>query len=134
LDRVPLQTLLLGLIDRTAHELGSVVAPDLPRQSASLLQLFQYGHHAHPTLIVSSISKSSAFGNYKVGKGPVGVVFDGANIWVSNNASNNVTKLHARNGALLGTFPTGGTSPGGTAFDGVNIWVTNTVSNTVSKM
>jgi hypothetical protein len=50
LDRVPLETLLVGpLIDRAAHELGSVVAADLPRQSASLLQFFQYAHHAHST-------------------------------------------------------------------------------------
>src|SRR5712692_9824540 len=49
-DRVPLQALLVGpLIDSTAHELGSVVAADLPRQSASLLQLFQYAHHSHST-------------------------------------------------------------------------------------
>jgi hypothetical protein len=40
---VPLQTLLIGpLIDRTTYELGSVVATDLARQTAALLQLFQH--------------------------------------------------------------------------------------------
>jgi hypothetical protein len=30
---------------------------------------------------------------FPVGSGPVGICFDGANIWVANNNSNNVTKL-----------------------------------------
>jgi len=36
------------------------------------------------------------------------VAFDGANIWVTNEGSNNVTKLQASVGANLGTFPVGG--------------------------
>src|SRR5262249_58034913 len=48
LNRVPLETLFIGpLINRPADALRSVLAADLPRQTASSLQLFQYGHHAH---------------------------------------------------------------------------------------
>jgi DNA-binding beta-propeller fold protein YncE len=70
--------------------------------------------------------------DFPTGSFPYGVAFDGANIWVTNFSSNNVTKLRASDGANLGTFPTG-SGPFGVAFDGANIWVANSGSNTVSK-
>jgi sugar lactone lactonase YvrE len=77
-----------------------------------------------------------------VGLGPIGVAFDGANIWVTNQGSSNVTKLRASDGACAGvvgpptaacTFPTG-TNPNGVAFDGANIWVANQTSHNVTKL
>src|SRR5271165_4200477 len=68
---------------------------------------------------------------FSVGTGPKGVAFDGANIWVTNSNSNNVTKLRAADGANLGTFNVG-SIPIGVAFDGANIWVANENSNTVT--
>jgi DNA-binding beta-propeller fold protein YncE len=65
-----------------------------------------------------------------VGTGPIGVAFDGANVWVTNTSG--VTKLRASDGTHVGTFPVG-TVPVGVAFDGANVWVTNYFSNTVSK-
>jgi DNA-binding beta-propeller fold protein YncE len=62
-----------------------------------------------------------------------GLVFDGNHIWVANFGSNNVTKLRASDGAVLGTFSVG-MGAQGMAFDGANIWVANTVSQTVSKL
>ncbi len=70
---------------------------------------------------------------FSVGTNPVGVAFDGANIWVANRGSNNVTKLRASDGTLLGTFDAA-VAPVGVAFDGANIWVTSFGSNTVSKL
>ncbi len=70
---------------------------------------------------------------FAVGTSPTGVAFDGASIWVANAASNNVTKLRASDGALLGTFAVG-TAPRGVAFDGGSIWVANFGSNTVTKL
>ncbi len=61
------------------------------------------------------------------------MAFDGANIWVTNAGSKNVTKLQASTGKVLGTFSVG-TVPTGIAFDGANIWVANYGSNTVSKL
>ena len=61
---------------------------------------------------------------FDVGSQPTGVAFDGANIWVSNNSSNSVTKLRASDAMDLGTFRTG-SYPVGIAFDGANIWVAN---------
>jgi len=79
-------------------------------------------------------SSGANLGTFSVGSQPLGVAFDGTNIWVANSGSNTVTKLKASSGANLGTFNvTGGTLPVGLAFDGANIWVTTAGSNSVSK-
>jgi DNA-binding beta-propeller fold protein YncE len=65
---------------------------------------------------------------------PHGLVFDGANIWVANAGSNNVSKLRTSDGKLLGTFDVGGEAEG-MAFDGANIWVSHGgPSHTISKL
>jgi hypothetical protein len=76
---------------------------------------------------------NQAGNQFSVGSVPTGIAFDGANIWVTNLSSNNVTKLRASDGANLGTFPVG-SLPQGIAFDGANIWVANAGSNSVSKL
>ncbi len=48
-------------------------------------------------------SDGKVLGTFAVGEGPFAVLFDGANIWVSNFFSGNVMKLRASDGALLGT-------------------------------
>ena len=74
---------------------------------------------------------------FGTGNNPQGVAFDGANIWVTNANSENVTKRRASDGANLGTFPAG-VDPHGVAFDGANIWVANqgifNPGNTVTKL
>ena len=69
---------------------------------------------------------------FMVGFYPYGVAFDGANIWVVNAGSNNVTKLRASDGAVRGTYNVG-LNPRGAVFDGANIWVVNYDSGTVTK-
>jgi DNA-binding beta-propeller fold protein YncE len=61
-------------------------------------------------------------GTFKVGGAPIGIVFDGTNIWVANSNQGTVSKLRARDGKLLGTFVVPG-SPYGLVFDGARIWV-----------
>jgi hypothetical protein len=70
---------------------------------------------------------------FSVGTNPGGIAFDGANIWVANGNSNNVTKLKASDGSLVGTYSVG-TNPRGIAFDGANIWVANWGTNNVTKL
>ena len=71
--------------------------------------------------------------NFPVGSQPFGVAFDGTSIWVTNQDSNNVTKLRASDGFNLGTFNVG-SRPQFLAFDGANIWVGNQSSNSVTKL
>jgi YVTN family beta-propeller protein len=70
---------------------------------------------------------------FAVGSEAMGVAFDGADIWVANFGSNDVTKLQASTGAQLGTFGVG-RSPSGVAFDGANIWVANFRDDNVTKL
>src|SRR5271165_6221882 len=50
------------------------------------------------------VNLTTTFG---VGPTPFGVAFDGANVWVANWGSDNVTKLRASDGKRLGTFTVG---------------------------
>jgi len=70
--------------------------------------------------------------SFPVGDAPVGLVSDGENIWVANYNDNNVMKLRASDGVVLGTFPVK-TGPGRLAFDGASIWVACAVG-TVTKL
>jgi hypothetical protein len=71
--------------------------------------------------------------SYSVGTQPYGMAFDGTNIWVANNGSNNVTKLLASSGAVVGTYAVGN-APSGVAFDGTNIWVASQDGDNVTKL
>src|SRR6516162_186127 len=70
--------------------------------------------------------------SFAVGQDARGVTFDGANIWVTNNTSQTVTKLRASDGALLGTFGGLDAGPLGMVYDGANIWIV--CSNVVDKL
>ncbi len=61
---------------------------------------------------------------FSVGQQPAGAAFDGANMWIANSQSGNVTKLRAGDGAAMGTFVVGG-APSWMIFDGANMWVNN---------
>jgi hypothetical protein len=67
-------------------------------------------------------SDGAVLGTFNVGGSPVGIAFDGANIWVANRGDGTVTELRASDGKVLGTFsaPDG---PYGVAFDGTYIWL-----------
>jgi hypothetical protein len=71
--------------------------------------------------------------DFPVGSNAWGVAFDGANIWVTNRDSSNVTKLRASDGVNLGTLAVG-RRPTGVAFDGANIWVANYGDSNVTKL
>ncbi len=80
-------------------------------------------------LAVVAPNSSETFG---VGSHPAAIAFDGANMWVANSGSDNVTELSPA-GATLGTFSVG-MNPDGIAFDGTNMWVVNFGDNTVTEL
>ncbi len=61
---------------------------------------------------------------------PAGVIYDGANIWVTENNAGTLLKLSSA-GVILQTV-TVGTNPEYPAFDGTNIWVPNLNSSSVT--
>jgi YVTN family beta-propeller protein len=68
-----------------------------------------------------------------VGTNPVGVAFDGNNMWVTNWGDGTVSKINVSTDTVTATV-TVGTNPRGVAFDGSNIWVANNGDGTVSKV
>lgn len=62
------------------------------------------------------------------------LAYDGANVWTSNNTVERAMKFRGSDGAVLGTFATGGMATGGVAFDGTNVWVGNGPSGTVARL
>lgn len=61
---------------------------------------------------------------------PLGILYDGSNIWVCDKGDNMLKKLNA-NGAVIQEVPVG-LSPIDPVFDGVNIWVPNNSSGSVT--
>ncbi len=83
---------------------------------------------------VTKIDTAGALiGTYAVENQPSSIVYDGRAIWVANAGSNTVSQLAIGTGALLGSYPSGGTTPSGLVFDGVNIWISNKGDGTVSR-
>jgi len=64
---------------------------------------------------------------------PFGICFDGANIWVTNNTKNDVIKLSASDGSIMGTYEVA-FNPMGICFDAAHIWVANSRYNNVSRL
>ena len=112
---------------------STLTFPDGTTQTTVAAPAGSPGVNALQVALLQWYPASQASAAFSVGTFPVGVAFDGADIWVANAASTNVTKLQASTGAVLGTYSVG-FSPGEIAFDGANIWVVNTASNNVTKL
>jgi DNA-binding beta-propeller fold protein YncE len=66
------------------------------------------------------------------GSGPLGIAFDGANMWVVNRGGYTATKIRASDGTVLGNFP----APDGAygiAFDGSYLWISGAVYTMVMR-
>jgi len=70
---------------------------------------------------------------YPVGQNPLGMCFDGSNIWTANFGDGTVSKVRASDGKLLGTFKAG-SGPFGVTFDGTNTWVSSDGDGTIIKL
>ncbi|MBA3960612.1 MAG: hypothetical protein H0X40_01755 [Chthoniobacterales bacterium] len=62
---------------------------------------------------------------FPVGPSPIGLAFDGANIWVADFFGNSVSKVRASDGVILGSYYV--FEPFFVAWDGASIWVTNEI-------
>lgn len=71
--------------------------------------------------------------------GPFGMVYDGQDVWVSNQGANNtqqgttVDRIRPSDGKVLETVIVG-TGPSGIAYDGAFVWVANYSSDNVMKI
>ena len=89
-------------------------------------------------------SDAKVIGHTEVGKGPWGIVFDGASLWVANNDDGSVSNLRLRiKQGILGTQASidksqsdereTGESPSSVVFDGTFIYVTNFGDGTITR-
>ncbi len=78
--------------------------------------------------------KGTVLSTTSVGTIPVEMAYDGANIWVTDYTSSDVTVVNA-GGNVVKTIPLPGANPEGILFDGKYIWVANNgpSANSVSK-
>lgn len=62
---------------------------------------------------------------FPVGNGPIGIAFDGENMWIANNSDSTVSVLSSTSGAQTSFSPISVIgAPNKVAFDGANMWVT----------
>ncbi|MFA5932016.1 MAG: hypothetical protein WC793_01405 [Candidatus Paceibacterota bacterium] len=88
---------------------------------------------------VSKVDINTGTKNDYVIDGPIGITFDSftGSVWVtSSTVSNNLIKLNATTGAVLGTYTVGTSGVGGVVFDSItnSVWVTDANNNTVIKV
>jgi hypothetical protein len=95
--------------------------------------IWSAGSDSSRTVTKLRASDGSLLGTYPMSGFLGGIVFDGANIWVTNENMATVSELRASDGANLGSFPTQ-IAPWAIVFDGSNIWVGNADSSSLSKM
>lgn len=123
-----------------------VVAVILPNRVPSAAQdaSGQVGANGAPPLVnplkvalLRWYRANTVFTIFPVGKEPIGIAFDGSNIWTANWNDGTVTKLQASDGTVLGTFSSGGSEPYGVTFDKVRchtgLWISSSVSGIVSE-
>jgi hypothetical protein len=67
------------------------------------------------------------------GRTPNQMVFDGDNIWVTDEFEDTFVKLRPSDGAQVFFFRGGLNGPSGIAFDGTSVWVSNFGDLTASK-
>jgi DNA-binding beta-propeller fold protein YncE len=73
-------------------------------------------------------------GTYGVGVEPVGIAFDGTNMWVANFMDGTVSVLSPSGMQIAGSPFQVGNGPYGIAFDGANMWITNFFDDSVSVL
>jgi YVTN family beta-propeller protein len=62
---------------------------------------------------------------------PMGILYDGANLWVTDRGDGSLKRVDTANGNVLETIPLGD-SPQFLAFDGLNLWVPSYDDNSLS--
>jgi hypothetical protein len=81
---------------------------------------------------VIKLSSSCSPTYYSAPGGPVGIVFDGTNLWTANVTNSTISRINL-SGTVTGSY-TVGYQPWWIAYDGANVWATDFAVGKVSKM
>jgi len=73
-----------------------------------------------------------------LGPNPVGITFDGQNLWTANNGTGpgtgSISRLPQVQGGVVTTFTAGFSQPRGILFDGANLWVTDAGDTSLKRV
>lgn len=69
-----------------------------------------------------------------LGNSPLGIAFDGAQIWTANNGGNSISIITPSSPSFIVSNRAGFNAPAGILYDGANIWVANSGSGTLVKL
>jgi YVTN family beta-propeller protein len=90
-------------------------------------------YHLQQVALLKWWGVSSADNTVTVGAGPLGMCFDGANIWVANFGNGTVSKVNASTGGVVGTYGAG-VEAAAVCFDGTSVWVASYLINSAVKL
>ena len=114
-----------GPVKCTTHNLGS--------------RLYGLAYDGNGTMWVTAVDSNQVIGlnsscaqttAYTV-EGPIGIVFDGTNLWTANQTGNSISRITLPGGKIA-TFSLG-FSPWWIAYDGANVWTTGYTTGKVGK-
>lgn len=74
---------------------------------------------------------------FVLGSNPIGMTYDGLNLWTANDGTGPGTGSVSRvnlNGTVVTTFTTGFSQPRGILFDGANLWVTDAGDTSLKRV
>lgn len=75
--------------------------------------------------VAGEVPDSFSIETFSVGSTPLGIAFDGANIWTTDFFGNAVIKVRASDGVILGSYSI--FEPWSVACDGASVWIGNSV-------
>ena len=83
-----------------------------------------------------SLAPMVVMNNYALPTGtrPVGIAFDGANMWTANSGTNGFSKIPISGGPVTSWSHVTGDLPRDIAFDGTNMWIPNYTNANVTKV
>jgi hypothetical protein len=85
------------------------------------------------TIVVTRENLIAVSNTYSgTGTAPLGIAFDGINIWTANAIGNSVTKISPT--GIMTTYSGTGTTPLSIAFDGINMWTVDMSGSSVTKI
>lgn len=94
---------------------------------------FMGGRNPQQIAMLRWYEVNNAGNKIPVGVYPDQLVFDGVHMWVACYNTNNVWKIRASDGQVIGAYPAG-TNPSALAFDGMYIWAPGKGNSNVVKL
>jgi DNA-binding beta-propeller fold protein YncE len=115
-----LQGSLLALDPTDGSVVKTIDVPDIP-SSLILAGGSLWAANSFADTVTRIDPAQGVTGEFAVDSGPLGIAFDGQDLWVAHETSETLLRLNIQSGEIIDRFPLGD-QPMGLAFDGQNLW------------